>query len=290
MSASCAQVILISGLSGSGKSIALRLLEDLGFFCLDNLPATLLDATLDELQGDGIRQVAISVDIRSAQTLPVIPSVVRMLRDKGVDVRFLFLEAKDEVLLMRYSETRRRHPLTNQSPELTVAECIRLEREMMSPILEMTHRIDTSDLKANDLRQWLKQWLGLDQARLTLIFESFGFKHGLPLDADYVFDVRCLPNPYYTPALRPMTGLDLPVADFLRAEASVGAMQAQIAGFLATWLPAFDQDNRSYVTVAIGCTGGQHRSVYLAEQLAAAFASDRQVLVRHRQLTGDARG
>lgn len=278
------QIVLISGLSGSGKSVVLKLLEDLGYFCIDNLPATLLDQTVTLLENEGHGRAAISVDIRSAQSLPALPDCVAGLQTRGQDVRVLFLEAKLEAILKRYSETRRKHPLSVIYPDLTVAECVVRERDILDGIADIAHRIDTSELSANALRAWIKALLLLDQACLTLIFQSFGFKYGLPLDSDIVFDVRCLPNPYYDPALRPLTGRDQPVVDFLRADASVNTMFADIEQHLAHWLPSFDRDSRSYLTVAVGCTGGQHRSVYLVERLAAHFGAQRQVLLRHRQL------
>ncbi|GLR14057.1 nucleotide-binding protein [Chitinimonas prasina] len=277
------QIVLISGLSGSGKSVALKLLEDLGYYCIDNLPATLLPQTVRLLQGEGHQRVGISVDIRGAQSLPALPDCVADLKSQGLDVRVLFLEAKTESLLKRFSETRRKHPLSTLHTDYTVAECISLEREILASVADLSHRVDTSELSANALRAWVKQFLALDQSRLTLIFQSFGFKHGLPLDADFVFDARCLPNPYYDPSLRPLTGLDQPVIQFLEAEAAPQAMYTDVLRYLENWLPAFDRDNRSYVTVGIGCTGGQHRSVWLAEKLATHFAQDRQVLVRHRE-------
>lgn len=277
------QIVLISGLSGSGKSVALKLLEDLGYFCIDNLPATLLDQAIQLLHNEGHGRAALSVDIRSAQSLPALPACVADLRARGLDVRLLFLESKVESILKRYSETRRKHPLSVLYPHLTVAECVARERDILEDIADMAHRVDTSDLTANALRAWVREFLSLDQSRLTLIFQSFGFKHGLPLDADFVFDARCLPNPYYDLRLRPLTGRDAPVIAFLEAEPAVVAMYGDIVSYLQRWLPEFDRDNRSYVTVTIGCTGGQHRSVYLAEALAMRFRGERQVLLRHRE-------
>ncbi|MEQ6292008.1 RNase adapter RapZ [Vogesella sp. GCM10023246] len=277
------QLILISGLSGSGKSVALRVLEDLGYYCVDNLPATMLMDALKLYSEFGYQHIAISVDTRSAPTLAALPKAISELKGVVSDVRLIYLEATSEVLVKRFSETRRRHPLSGNA--LTVEECIRLEREMLEHVVDLGHRIDTSNLSANALRSYVKVMAEADSSRLTLVFESFGFKHGIPLDADFVFDVRCLPNPYYDETLRPLTGRDQPICDFFAGEAEVSQMQQDIAGFLQRWLPRFKQDNRSYVTVAIGCTGGQHRSVYLAEQLAAGFA-DEQVLLRHRQLDG----
>lgn len=277
------QLILISGLSGSGKSVALRVLEDAGYYCVDNLPATMLADAIKLYSEFGYQHIAISVDTRSAPTLAALPQVLSQLKASGTDVRLLYLEATSEVLVKRFSETRRRHPLSGN--RLTVEECIQLEREMLEHVVDLGHRIDTSNLSANALRSYVKVMAEADSSRLTLVFESFGFKHGIPLDADFVFDVRCLPNPYYDEKLRPLTGRDKAICDFFAGEAEVAQMQQDIACFLQRWLPRFKQDNRSYVTVAIGCTGGQHRSVYLTEQLAATFG-DEQVLLRHRQLDG----
>jgi UPF0042 nucleotide-binding protein len=275
------QVVIVSGLSGSGKSVALKQLEDSGYFCIDNLPAPLLCSAEQVLQKEGYRRIAISVDVRSATNLAAFPAALSALQAQGVDVCLLFLDAKTDTLMKRFSETRRRHPLSNQT--LTVQECIALERNMLQDIADKAHHLDTSDLSANALRTWVKQVVTLDASRFTLIFQSFGFKHGIPLDADFVFDTRCLPNPYYDVKLKPLTGLDAPVQTFLENEKSVSEYYGDIYTFLQRWLPRFDAENRSYLTVAIGCTGGQHRSVFLAEKLAAAFAPQRQVLVRHRE-------
>ncbi|SFN28125.1 UPF0042 nucleotide-binding protein [Formivibrio citricus] len=276
------QIILISGLSGAGKSVALRALEDLGFYCLDNLPAPLLSQAAALLDRDGYPRLALGVDARSAPNLASLPIHMQELREQGRDVRLIFLDAQDETLIRRYSETRRSHPLSQG--ELTVSESIRQERRMLADIRELGHVIDTSDLSANHLRNWIRDFVSMDRSRLTLIFESFGFKHGLSLDADFVFDARCLPNPFYDPCLRPLTGLDAPVVDFLIRQPQVGPYLTHILGFLEHWLPEFERDQRSYITVAIGCTGGQHRSVYLVEELGRHFARSRQVLVRHREL------
>ncbi|UXY15280.1 RNase adapter RapZ [Chitiniphilus purpureus] len=275
------QVVLLSGLSGAGKSVALKALEDLGYYCIDNLPAPLLPQTVALLDEDGYPRVAIAIDVRSAHSFASFPEHLDALFDLNLDIQLLFLESKTETLVKRFSETRRSHPLA--SGELTVFEAIALEREMLAYFSSLAHRIDTTALSAAQLRAWLRGFVALDRARLTLIFESFGFKQGIPLDADFVFDARCLPNPHYEPALRPLTGCDQPVIDFLEREEAVSKYLTHILGFLERWLPEFERDQRSYVTVAIGCTGGQHRSVYLAEQLARHFSINRQVLVRHRE-------
>ena len=279
------ELILISGLSGSGKSIALNLLEDAGYYCVDNLPVVMLTVLVRMLREENIRKIAVAIDARSGDGIGLLSEKFERLVAEEVRPTFLFLQANDETLLKRYSESRRRHPLTTQGK--TLEEAIRAERELLEPISGLGHRIDTSGLKANALREWVRQFIVADPGQgLTLMFESFGFKLGIPLDADLVFDVRCLPNPHYDPELRPLTGRDRPVVDFLEAESEVCRMRDDIRQFVANWLPAYVRDNRNYLTVAIGCTGGQHRSVYLAEWLARAFAGQARVLVRHRTLAG----
>ena len=278
------QLIILTGLSGSGKSVALKALEDSAYYTCDNLPAPLLPALVDFLEGAGYQRVAVSVDARSGDTLCELPRLVRELKARGIDVRVLFLDAKTEPLLKRFSETRRRQPLSHN--DLTVVECIAKERNLLAELGDIAHRIDTSDLNPNALRAWVKDVVEFDQSGMTLLFESFGFKHGVPLDADLVFDVRSLPNPFYDPNLRPLTGKDPAVIAFLAADEKVQSMLADIRGFLDKWLPSFVADNRSYVTVAIGCTGGEHRSVYFVEQLLRHFQRDRRVLARHRELSG----
>ncbi|WP_374277276.1 RNase adapter RapZ [Azonexus sp.] len=279
------ELILISGLSGSGKSIALNLLEDAGYYCVDNLPVVMLTVLVRMLREENIRKIAVAIDARSGDGIGLLSEKFERLVAEEVRPTFLFLQANDETLLKRYSESRRRHPLTTQGK--TLEEAIRAERELLEPISGLGHRIDTSSLKANALREWVRQFIVADPGQgLTLMFESFGFKLGIPLDADLVFDVRCLPNPHYDPELRPLTGRDRPVVDFLEAESEVCRMRDDIRQFVANWLPAYVRDNRNYLTVAIGCTGGQHRSVYLAEWLARAFAGQARVLVRHRTLAG----
>jgi UPF0042 nucleotide-binding protein len=278
-------LILISGLSGSGKSVALHLLEDAGYYCVDNLPVVMLTVLVRMLKDEGIRKVAVAIDARSGDGIELLADKLAMLARDHVRHNFLFLQANQESLLKRYSESRRRHPLANAGQ--TLDEAITAERELLEPIASLGHRIDTSNLKANALREWVRQFIEAEPGQgLTLMFESFGFKHGIPLDADFVFDVRCLPNPHYDPALRPQTGKDVAVVNFLEAEKEVGQMRDDICRFVTTWLPAFVRDNRNYLTVAIGCTGGQHRSVYIAEWLAREFAGRARVLVRHRTLDG----
>ena len=275
------QIVLISGLSGSGKSIALNVLEDAGYYVVDNLPAVLLPQLVAHLRGAGWRRVAVAVDMRSGVSIAALPQQVEALRATVRDLRVIFLEARDDALIARFSETRRRHPLAID--DVTLEEAIQREREALESIAELGHRIDTSDLHPNTLRAWVKDFIQMASTEgMTLMFESFGFKYGIPLDADLVFDVRCLPNPHYDPSLRPLTGRDQPVIEFLENIPEVERMAQDIRQFVANWLPAYLRDNRSYLTVAIGCTGGQHRSVYLAEWLAEHFRDQLEVIVRHR--------
>jgi len=277
------QIVLVSGLSGSGKSIAIAVLEDIGYYCVDNLPLAMLQALVEHLTHEGHTRIAIAIDARSGASFAQLPQIATALREQGADLREIFLEAKTLSLVKRFSETRRRHPLSSDT--VSLQEAIQHEREMLSEIAPLAHRIDTSDLSASALRLWIKDLIGQDRSRITLLFESFGFKHGIPLDADMVFDVRCLPNPHYVTELRPLTGRDQPVQDYLEASPNAMALLADIRAFVENWLPCFIRDHRAYLSVAIGCTGGQHRSVYFAETLAAAFREREQVLVRHRELS-----
>ncbi|HZV98844.1 MAG TPA: RNase adapter RapZ [Methylophilaceae bacterium] len=281
------QLVIVTGLSGSGKSIVLKALEDSGYYCIDNLPATLLPQISQHLAPANAgpaahERVAISIDTRSA-ALEALPENIAQLKAQGITVQVLFLESSVETLVKRFSETRRRHPLSDG--DTTLAESIVHERELLTQLADLGHRIDTSDLSANTLRNWVKDFVSQEHSGLTLLFASFGFKHGIPLDADLVFDVRCLPNPHYDPILRPLTGHDQAIKEFLQAEATVETMYEDIRSFVARWLPCFVRDNRSYLTIAIGCTGGQHRSVYFVERLGRYFMDQKQkVLIRHREL------
>ena len=286
------RIILITGISGSGKSVGLNALEDAGYFCVDNLPPKLLRQLVQTRIEEGAETLAVAMDARSANSLADLPKDIQQLKDEGHDVKVLFLTAKTESLIARFSETRRSHPLShrvrsdqNAADQPTLTECILREREMLSAVEHVGHVIDTSGLSANKLRAWIKDLIEADRSPLTLLFESFAFKFGVPLDADLVFDVRVLPNPYYDVTLRPYTGRDEPVIAFLDTQAPVAELLADIRIFLEKWLPAYKNDNRSYLTVAIGCTGGQHRSVYLVEKLAQHFRGPEQVLVRHRELS-----
>ena len=275
------QLILVSGLSGSGKSIALHVLEDAGYYCVDNLPATLLLEVADFMTVSGQEKAAISVDARSA-ALASLPAHIEALKGRGVDCRVLYLEASTPTLLRRFSETRRKHPLLGT--DLSLPEAIEHERSLLASVAALGQRIDTSDLQARVLQNWIRDLLGIGSGALTLLFESFAYRDGIPLDADWVLDARMLPNPHYDPQLRPFTGRDLQVIEVLGRDPAVVRWLEDVQGLLARWLPEIVRENRSSVTVAIGCTGGRHRSVYLVERLADSFRRDWSVLVRHRGL------
>jgi RNase adapter protein RapZ len=276
------QLIMLSGVSGSGKSVALKALEDAGFFCVDNLPAELIGALADYALARAEPKVAISADARSRESLGRLPEIVERERSRGTDVRVIFLDASDESLVRRFSESRRPHPLSRDGRALP--DAIAEERRVLAWLAEIGQRIDTSALTPAQLRGWIQDLVVSDRSRLTLCFESFGFKGGVPLDADFVFDVRFLPNPHYDPRLRPQTGLDPEVIAFLERETQAGLLIEDVQRFLQRWLPRFVLDQRASLTVAIGCTGGRHRSVYIAAQLAERFAGEYQVVLRHRDL------
>jgi UPF0042 nucleotide-binding protein len=285
------EIVLITGMSGSGKSVALHALEDAGYFCVDNLPPELLLSFVALEQQHQASRVAIAMDVRSASSLNQVPALLKTLRQQGVTVKPLFLDAATDTLVRRYSETRRKHPLSQYLPsgstpdiKRVLVEAIEHERELLAELREQAHIIDTSLIRPSQLQGYVKDVISIPGSQLTLVFESFAFKRGIPVDADYVFDVRMLPNPHYEPELRPFSGKDAAVAAFLQAQPDVGLMRAHIEQFLRHWLDAMSHNHRSYVTVAIGCTGGQHRSVYLVEQLAAAFSQRWNTLTRHREL------
>ncbi len=276
------QLVLLSGVSGSGKSVALKALEDAGFFCVDNLPADLVDALAEYASTWGEARVAVSADARSRESLARLPATIERQRARGIDVRVIFLDASNESLVRRFSETRRPHPLSREGQALP--EAIAEERDVLAWLAEIGQRIDTSVLTPQQLRGWVMDLVVADQSRLTLVFESFGWKNGPALDADFLFDVRFLPNPHYDPQLRPLTGNDAPVAAFLERETQAGLFIEEVERLLRRWLPRFVLDQRALITVAIGCTGGRHRSVYIASALAEAFRADYTVLLRHRDL------
>ncbi len=280
-------IILITGMSGSGKSVALHALEDAGYYCVDNLPPELLLSFVALEQKHGALRVAIAMDVRSATSLPLVPAQLIELRAQGLRVKPLFLDAGTDTLVRRYSESRRLHPLSRADvpdQRRALIEAIELERELLADIREQAHVIDTSILRASQLQGYVKKLISAPRSQLTLVFESFAFKRGIPTDADFVFDVRMLPNPHYEPELRSLTGRDDAVARFLQQQDEVAQMRQHIEQFLDHWLDALARDHRSYVTVGIGCTGGQHRSVYLVEQLALSFAARWTTLTRHREL------
>jgi UPF0042 nucleotide-binding protein len=282
-------LIIISGLSGSGKSVALHTLEDLGYYCIDNLPLFLLPELargLDRADGSLLVNTAVGIDARNQpEQLGELPRLVAELRAREFDCRVIYLEAQPETLIKRFSETRRKHPLTSRDRPL--AEAIALERALLEPILsEADLRIDTTHTNVHQLRDLVRDRLGEDApAKVSILLQTFGFKHGVPRDVDFVIDVRCLPNPHWQPELRPLTGLDPAVARFLEDSPEVSEMRDDLSGFFDRWIPRFEADGRSYLTIAIGCTGGQHRSVYMAERLRRHFeANGLQVMIRHREL------
>jgi UPF0042 nucleotide-binding protein len=277
------RIVIVSGLSGSGKSIALNILEDTSYYCVDNLPSPMLRQLVDHLGQRGYDKLGVAIDIRGGDSIAMLPQQLAELRARGFELEFLFLDTRTDVLLRRYFETRRRHPLADERHTLT--ESIAEERLRLERLAEFGQHIDTSDLKPNALRDWIRQIIVPDtRGSLTLLFESFGFKYGVPLDADLLFDVRCLPNPYYESSLRELTGRDRAVIDYLEAEPDVLRMRGDIARFVGDWLPCYIRDKRAYLTVGIGCTGGQHRSVYFAEWLGRRFQDRARALVRHRAL------
>ncbi len=286
------EIVLITGMSGSGKSVALHALEDAGYYCVDNLPPELLLPFVELEQKHQAHRLAIAMDVRSATSLPLVPEQLNALRARGLVVKPLFLDANTDTLVRRYSETRRKHPLSQHDPgraeqdeHRALVDAIELERELLAALHEQAHVIDSSIIRPAQLQAYVKSLISAPGGeQLTLVFESFAFKRGVPTDADYMFDVRMLPNPHYDPDLKHLTGKDQPVIEFLQAQEDVGRMLHHIASFLENWLEALARDHRSYVTVAIGCTGGQHRSVYLVEKLAQRFAGDWVTLKRHREI------
>lgn len=281
------EIVLITGMSGSGKSVALNALEDAGYYCVDNLPPELLTPFAELEKQHRASKVAIAMDVRSATSLPLVPKQLQLLREQGVAVQSLFLDANTETLVRRFSETRRLHPLSRvdaSDQHRALVDAIELERELLGDMREKAHVLDTSMIRSSQLQAYVKALISAPANQLTLVFESFAFKRGVPLDADYVFDVRMLPNPHYESGLRDLTGRDEPVASYLRSHAEVHNMFTQVEQFISHWLQAMVRDHRSYVTVAIGCTGGQHRSVYLVEELTQAFSKNWKTLKRHREL------
>ena len=276
-------LLLLGGVSGSGKSVALAAFEDAGYYTVNNLPVPLIVETAGYLAHAGQQRVAMALDVKTGPGLPGLAEAMAMLAERSWKVRLIYLDATVETLVKRFSETRRRHPFS--SGDRTLTEAIEYERGLLADARQLGMTFDTSELPAAGLRAWIKDYVSVDPSQLMLQLESFGFKHGLPLDADLVFDARCLPNPHYEPALSPLTGKHADVVSFLETIPEVERMYADIYHFIASWLPDYARDNRNYLTVAIGCTGGQHRSVYMVERLARQFSPRYQVLVRHRDLS-----
>jgi UPF0042 nucleotide-binding protein len=276
------EVIIISGLSGSGKSIALNALEDNDFYCIDNLPVTLLSNISQHLNHEHQDKVAISVDIRSIN-IEKLPHVIKEIESLSIKTRLIYLESSTESIVRRFGETRRRHPLANE--KLSLADTIEKERVMLAPLAEIGYKIDTSNMSVNALKKTLNELIQLKEDHLALQFSSFGYKFGIPLDADFIFDVRCLPNPHYESDLKDLTGRDKPVADFFQNYKEVDKMYQDINHFVSEWLTAFKNDQRHSLHIAIGCTGGKHRSVYIANKLFTHFSNPKsQVIIRHRDI------
>ncbi len=281
------QVVVLTGMAGSGKSVALHALEDIGYYCVDNLPPELLPALVSLEHWQHGNRIAIAIDARSAKALYLVPEQLEKLRATGAQVQLIYMDALRDILIRRFSETRRRHPLTNETLQAgprALVQMIDEERALLADLREQAHVIDTSNLRVSQLQAYIKQFMQAPTSSLTLVFQSFGFKNGIPMDSDYMFDVRMLPNPYYELDLRSHTGLEAPVAQFLAQQPAVLKMREDIIRFLDNWLPEMVLNHRSYATVSVGCTGGQHRSVYLVNALAQHFQSQWTTLQRHREL------
>lgn len=281
-------LVVVSGLSGSGKTIALRTLEDLDYYCVDNLPIDLMPAFIASVTRGGnapCPRLAVGIDVRNrADDLSHLPEILARIAQQKIDYQLLFLDTRDEVLLKRFSETRRRHPLSSES--LALADAIALERRLLRPLVAIANRvIDTSELNVHQLRRVITAAFGASRAGTSLLFESFAYKRGVPGDADFVFDARCLPNPHWDPRLRPLSGKDPAIANFFGQHPEVALYLADVRQLLERWLPRFEAEQRGYVTTCIGCTGGRHRSVYLVERLAEAFRPSRAAVITfHREL------
>jgi UPF0042 nucleotide-binding protein len=282
------RLVVVSGLSGSGKTVAMRTLEDLDYYCVDNLPAELVPefvASVTRSQPGRYPRLAVGVDVRNrAEDLGQVPAILARLAQQGIEYKLIFLDTRDDVLFKRFSDTRRRHPLSTEG--MTLADAIAIERRLLRPLMAIADKVlDTSDLNVHQLRRAIATEFGASSNELSLLFESFAFKHGVPADADFVFDARCLPNPHWDPKLRPLSGRDAPVREYFAQHAEVETYYADVLGFLQRWLPRFESEQRSYVTIGVGCTGGRHRSVYLAERLADAMRATREhVVTFHREL------
>lgn len=278
------KIILVSGVSGAGKSTALRILEDNNYYCVDNIPLVMLEQLILLYTEFNYNKIAIGIDTKTSPLLRHLPKVLKVLKNNGIDLKLLYLDASDHCLVTRFSETRRRHPLTNETR--TIEESIEFERNNLSEIAHLSHRIDTSDLSANALRKLVKDFVEADSKQMNIIVQSFGFKYGLPSDSDFVFDVRCLPNPHYSKDIKDFNGTQEPIIKFLEKEPQVIQMKDDIYNMLSGWFDNFSNDNRNYLTIGIGCTGGKHRSVYLAETISKMIRDNFSytVITRHRQM------
>ncbi|MBH97140.1 MAG: RNase adapter RapZ [Rhodospirillaceae bacterium] len=281
------RIVIISGLSGSGKSVALHVLEDLGFYCIDNIPVRLLSSFVSEISPDknpSYASVGVGLDARNMHDIKLLREEIKKLRNTGATCEVIFLQAKNDILLSRFSETRRKHPLTFKNMDLN--EAVSKERELLGPIIDIADLIvDTTKSNINELRELIENRIkSRKEGNLSILVQSFGYKHGLPPEADFVFDVRCLPNPYWEKNLRPLNGLNEKVINFLNKQSSVSCMIEDITKFLNDWIPCYQDFQRAYLTIAIGCTGGQHRSVHIVENVAKKIATETEIQIIHREL------
>lgn len=278
------QLVLISGLAGAGKSTALNILEDTNYLCIDNLPPSLLPELVSLYKSSSdVQKIAVGIDSRVHSMLTELPQTIKSLNLPDIELKLIFLDARNDILINRFSETRRRHPLSNGSN--TILDCIIQERETLAEIAKMAHHIDTSNLNANNLRKMIKLFVHASYSQMNIVIQSFGFKYGLPIDSDFVFDVRCLPNPHYNKEIKDFNGLEESIINFLAKQEKVSAMIDDIYNMLKNWLNEFSLDNRNYLTISIGCTGGKHRSVYITEEIAKKIRNLKyKVLTRHRQI------
>lgn len=278
------QLILISGLAGAGKSTALKILEDTSYLCIDNLPPSLLPELISLYQkSSNVQKIAVGIDSRVNLMLSELPKIIKSFNLLEIELKLIFLDARNDILINRFSETRRKHPLSNNKN--TILDCILQERIELDDIAKIAHHIDTSNLSANNLRKMIKDFVNADYSQMNIVIQSFGFKHGLPIDSDFVFDVRCLPNPHYDKEIKDFNGLEEPIINFLAKQEKVQTMINDIYNMLKNWIGEFSFDNRNYLTISIGCTGGKHRSVYITEEIAKKIRQDKyKVLTRHRQI------
>ena len=276
------KLYIITGLSGSGKSVALKALEDFNFYCVDNLPAMLLRSCINTLKQQGYTNVAISLDMRNPVSITSLPQEILAIRDNKIDLEVIFLDATNESLIKRFSETRRPHPLS--VGDMTITECIKLERELLEPLNDIARKLDTSNMKPNQLRDWVRVFLKNEPDQFKMVLQSFGFKRGVPLDTDFTFDVRCLPNPFYIEDLKDLPGTDDKISLFFSERSDVADLTKDMENFLKKWIPQFMKSGRKTVAISVGCTGGKHRSVHVVEKLATNLEKDYHLIIRHRDL------